>query len=58
MHVEISNKVRLSFDRPKAKPFKAVGESSSMIAHWLHKITLEEQSLQILGAKLKSQKHK
>jgi hypothetical protein len=42
MHVEISNKVRLAFNRMKAKPFKAVGKLSSMIAHWLHKITLEE----------------
>jgi hypothetical protein len=32
MHVEISNKFRLAFDRPKAKPFKAMGKSSSMIA--------------------------
>jgi hypothetical protein len=40
MHIEISNKVRLAFDRPKAKPFKAVGKSSSMIAHWLHRIEL------------------
>jgi hypothetical protein len=45
MHVEISNKVRLALDRLKAKPFNAVGKLSSMIAHWLHKITLEERSL-------------
>jgi hypothetical protein len=42
MHVEISNKVRLAFDRLMAKPFKAMGKRSSMIAHWLHKITFEE----------------
>jgi hypothetical protein len=42
MHVKISNKVRLVFDRPKAKQFKALGKLSSTIAHWLHKITLEE----------------
>jgi hypothetical protein len=45
MHIKISNKVRLAFDRLKAKPFKAVGKSSLTIAHWLHKITLEERSL-------------
>jgi hypothetical protein len=45
MHIKISNKVRLAFDWPKAKPFKTVGKLSSTIAHWLHKITLEEQSL-------------
>jgi hypothetical protein len=45
MHIKIPNKVRLAFDRPKAKPFKAMGKSSSMIAHWLHKITFEERSL-------------
>jgi hypothetical protein len=42
MHVKISNKVRLAFDRPKAKPFQAMGQSSSTIAHWLNKITLEK----------------
>jgi hypothetical protein len=41
MHIEISNMVRLAFDRLKAKPFKVVGRSNST-AHWLHKITLEE----------------
>jgi hypothetical protein len=45
MHVKLSNKVRLAFDKPKAKPFKPIGKSSSTIAHCLHKITLEEQSL-------------
>jgi hypothetical protein len=40
MHVEISNNARLAFDGPKAKPFKAVGKSSSTIVHWLLKITL------------------
>jgi hypothetical protein len=44
MHNEISNKVRLAFDRSKAKLFKAMGKSSSVIAHWIHKITLEERS--------------
>jgi hypothetical protein len=45
MHVEISKKVRLVFGMSKAEPFKAVGESSSMMAHWLHKVTFEKQSL-------------
>jgi hypothetical protein len=36
-HIEISNMVRLAFDKLKAKTCKVVGKSSSMIAHWLHK---------------------
>jgi hypothetical protein len=43
MHVEISNKVRLVFDRSKAKQFKAVGKLSSTIAHWHYKTLLNEQ---------------
>jgi hypothetical protein len=43
-HIEISNKVRVVFDRPKAKQFKPVGKSSSMIAHWLYKTMLNKQS--------------
>jgi hypothetical protein len=41
MRDEISNKVRLAFDRPKAKQIGAVGKSSSAIAHWHLKITPE-----------------
>jgi hypothetical protein len=36
-HVEISNKVRLIFDWPKAKQLRVMGKSSSSIPHWLHK---------------------
>jgi hypothetical protein len=46
IHVEISNKIRSVFDRPKAKQLKAVHKSSSVIVHWLHKTILEERSLQ------------
>jgi hypothetical protein len=41
MDVKISNKVRLAFDRPKAKQFQVMDKSSSTIAHWLHNTTLQ-----------------
>jgi hypothetical protein len=70
--VEISNKVRLAFDRPKAKQFRAMGKSSSMIAHWLHKTILQglmenhesvkcfgrNEASKRLGAQVKSWKRK
>jgi hypothetical protein len=46
MHVEISNNDRLAFDRPKAKPFEALGKLSSTTAHWLPRTKIEKQILQ------------
>jgi hypothetical protein len=43
--VEIINKVKLAFDRPKPQTPKAVGKSSSMLAHWLCKNCLKETKL-------------
>jgi hypothetical protein len=57
-HVKISNEVGLAIDRPKAKAFNAVGKLSSMMAHWLHKITHKDEASKRLGARSKSQKNK
>jgi hypothetical protein len=43
-HVKISNKVILVYGRLKAKQLRAMGESSSVIAHWLLKTILEGTS--------------
>jgi hypothetical protein len=61
MSVEISNKVRLPFDRPKVKPFKVVGKSSndSPLApqnqnHGSVKCSGRNESSKRLGAQVKS----